>query len=297
MDTGSSIDVAYAYVQLGLEPGDLPDKAREILANALSYRFSTKARIDHIEKFVEFLAERSRFGKPSDSYDRVRKAYHKQAMAFHPDSNRGNRDAEEKLKIINAAYEIVEAVYKEAREYFKRGLQERQAIENEARLTTQREAQARSHKDAATEQTGRAKHKPAEDRGATRAERQQTVAGVKFMAASIPRYIRNARLPHVGTHAVIGSRLIRTRMGQGLVYDVLMLPEQEFIRAKLYLSLTQGQNSSLELTMSKLTPAYTPMDTKIVIVPFAEMNPYEYARKYFLKEFKLEAQDDSGGNF
>jgi molecular chaperone DnaJ len=43
----------------------------------------------------------------SASADDLKKAYRKKAMEFHPDQNKGNKEAEEKFKKINAAYSIL----------------------------------------------------------------------------------------------------------------------------------------------------------------------------------------------
>jgi molecular chaperone DnaJ len=41
------------------------------------------------------------------SQEEIKKAYRKLALQFHPDLNRGNRQAEHKIREVNAAYEIL----------------------------------------------------------------------------------------------------------------------------------------------------------------------------------------------
>src|SRR5580658_5151583 len=101
--TAYSIDVTYAYAQLGLDAGASIEEIEAVRKNAIAYRFSTRARVKQIERLVEFFAARGKLGTPDNSFAEIRKAYHKQALAFHPDRHRGSKRAEEELKIINAA--------------------------------------------------------------------------------------------------------------------------------------------------------------------------------------------------
>jgi molecular chaperone DnaJ len=41
------------------------------------------------------------------SQEEIKKAYRKLALEFHPDRNRGNRQAEHKIREVNAAYEVL----------------------------------------------------------------------------------------------------------------------------------------------------------------------------------------------
>ncbi len=51
----------------------------------------------------------------SSSADDVRKAYRKLAMQYHPDRNQGNKQAEEKFKEINEAYQVLSDPQKRSR--------------------------------------------------------------------------------------------------------------------------------------------------------------------------------------
>lgn len=50
-----------------------------------------------------------------ESFDAIKKAYRKLALKYHPDRNHGSKEAEEKFKQINDAYEYL-VEYKEEME-------------------------------------------------------------------------------------------------------------------------------------------------------------------------------------
>jgi molecular chaperone DnaJ len=59
------------------------------------------------------------------SQDEIKKAYRKLAMKYHPDKNQGDREAEEKFKAINEAYQVLSDENKRAiyDRYGKKGLE------------------------------------------------------------------------------------------------------------------------------------------------------------------------------
>lgn len=287
--TDYSPDVLYAYSQLGIHPGADMAEVEMVLADARAYPFTTPQRLAQVMRHVAFFVERSLLGQVDVGFEQIRKNYYALAMRLHPDRGTGDREQEEQLKRINAAYAMVDAMHREAREYYQRDSAVRQEIERDARQAAER-AQTRAGVTETTAFTPRHMHARDETSPEPKSQRQARQAGIKFVAASVPRYIRNARLFYLGRDTIIGSRLVKNNSGN-LVYDVIMLPEQEFMRAKLLLSLAVGQSSSLELTMSKMTPAYSPVDARSFIVPPSDPDPWGAARAHFRELFKLK---DSG---
>ena len=60
----------------------------------------------------------------------LKKAYRKLAMKYHPDQNPGDKEAEEKFKEVNEAYEILSDADKRSR-YDQFGFAGRVAIDDE----------------------------------------------------------------------------------------------------------------------------------------------------------------------
>src|ERR1043166_9532640 len=101
----------------------------------------------------------------------------------------------------------------------------------------------------------------------------------RYVAASVPRYIRLARLPYLSANSVIGSWRAKQGNNDSLIYDVIMLRPVEFNRARVNLGLQNPGSPTLD--MSKMTPAYIPLDVREVLIPKDETNPHAFARKSF----------------
>ena len=107
---------------------------------------------------------------------------------------------------------------------------------------------------------------------------------MKYLAASVPRSVRAARLAHLRSDALLGMWHIPNPGGGFQVFDVVMQAESDFIKTKNQLaspamgaSLQQGQTN---------TP-YILKDIKQFDVPEGTANPAQAAAAHFRKEFKL----------
>ena len=294
--TGYSIDVTYAYAQLGLEAGTAQERIDSVLANAIAYRFSTRPRVKQIERLVHFFAARGKFGALRDSFGDIRKAYHRQAMVHHPDRNPGDTHAEERLKILNAAFALIDEIHREAAAYFRQSESARRESEEEARRATAQETPARdrpytkSYDDIYGEENAEPppqnKQRPHAAAQAANDAGFGARTGRRYMAASIPRFMRTARLSHLRLDCVIGCWFVKRERDLNLVYDVIMLPEREFIRARAHLGTPNVLAPMLQL--GSYTPSYVPLDVKFVNVPPDEPDPETFARNYFREEFGKE---------
>ena len=278
-----STDVLYAYVQLGLDPGQPLPAIEAVLANAIAYRFSTKARLKHVHRFVRFFSERDKFGATNLSFADVKKTYHKMAMELHPDRNIGNKATEDQLKDINSAYGLIDEIYSEARDYYQKAEMDRSWLEEEARTTTEQETPQELKEERTKPHT---QARPSGAKTEWVYEQPTSANSIKYLAASIPRFIRSSRLFYLPRKTIIGSRFIKPDGSIGIVYDIVMLPEREFMRASLYLGSDLG--ATPELRMSRISPNFVPRDTKIVYVARDEDDPEAIARDFFIKEFGLE---------
>jgi curved DNA-binding protein CbpA len=73
---------------------------RSSLKSASLLTFSiTMARILHCYRVLEVAEDAN--------LEQIKAAYRKQAIKWHPDKNKGSKEAEEMFKLVNAAYEIL----------------------------------------------------------------------------------------------------------------------------------------------------------------------------------------------
>ncbi len=108
-------------------------------------------------------------------------------------------------------------------------------------------------------------------------------ASQKYIAAYIPRYMRTSRLWYLPPHAIIGSKQVGDAVGANAIYDVIMLPEKEYMRARLYLGAQNMGNN--ELRRGAWTPAFVPQFVREIDVRLTTKNPRSHARRYFQQAF------------
>jgi hypothetical protein len=110
----------------------------------------------------------------------------------------------------------------------------------------------------------------------------------KYMAASVPRYIRQSRAGYLPANCLIGSRTVKGEGGANLSFDIVMLPAPQFLRMKtsvgqqFVIAPTPAPQQGLNFNMSFMLT-----DTKEVTVPEGETDPEGWARHYFMIAFGL----------
>lgn len=117
----------------------------------------------------------------------------------------------------------------------------------------------------------------------------------RYMAGSIPRFLRQTKLGYLPLNCLIGSRVIHGERGNNLVLDVIMLPAPEFQRMKSNIGLEHVLAPSLKMDAT-FKPGFVIVDKKEVAVPAGEPDPEAYAREYFMKEFGLLSPEPPDGD-
>jgi hypothetical protein len=272
--TNYSLEINFACAQFGLEPGATLLELQEVATNAATYKYATDDRAERLEYLIGFFLARAKFGPIHEPFERIKKSYHRQVMGLHPDLNQKDEVADEKLKAANNAFEIVDHVYREAKEYYTASEDVRLEFEQEAR-----EARVKETPSTTSNYAPHARMKSPMEPTAV------PVGVTRFLAASVPRFIRTARLSHLKLSSIIGTRVTKGSDATNFIFDIIMLPEREFLRMRMHLAVPDSANPALQ--RGRFAPAYIPSDVKVLLVPPEEADPESFARTYFRGVFNL----------
>ncbi len=282
--TAYALDMHYALARLGLSLQAPPVTFFDAIQAAKAYRLISPARRKEIDDLEAFFKARRLFGPLDLSYETLQKAYHVKAFALHPDRGHHDPAAEEKLKELNVAWQAIRNVNSLAKAYFKLADDVRAAQEKEARQAHLHEKGASAPPpDQPPEPSPEAQPETAAAPKSTAAPFPATPRGA-YIAASVPRYIRQARLPQMPVQAIIGARLIGN-----MAYDIIMLPEKEFAGAMARLAAAEPVGA-MNFVPGRFVPAYSPKDRQ-VFTPTLESTSDEaaaLAKAFFLKQFGLD---------
>ena len=127
--------------------------------------------------------------------------------------------------------------------------------------------------------------------GVTRKEVDMTAR--TYVASVVPRFIRTSRLGYVPMSHVIGSRLVGDGKNATIIYDILMLPEPEFARARMHAGM-QHVIAPTPHRGETMPVGVIPSDVKRVTVPDDEADPFAYAKAYFLKAYGIDEKGQAG---
>jgi hypothetical protein len=112
--------------------------------------------------------------------------------------------------------------------------------------------------------------------------------GKKYMAAWVPRYLRQTKLAYLPAESVICTQTVRNDGGQNIYTDLIMLPVKDFKRMQGYIGL---QLAAAPTPVGSFDPVFAVKGAKQVVVPENQPNPEAYARAYFLIEFGIVTPD------
>ncbi len=107
-----------------------------------------------------------------------------------------------------------------------------------------------------------------------------------FIASVVPRFIRTTRLGYIPMKYVIGSRLVGDGVNSTIIYDIIMLPESEFPRARMSAGMPHVVAPAPHIGET-LPVGTVPSDVRHVTVPEAEPDPEGYAKSYFREQYGL----------
>ncbi len=112
----------------------------------------------------------------------------------------------------------------------------------------------------------------------------------KYIAASVPRFMRQGRLGWLPAKYIIGSKLSAGKGSGNLYYDVIMAPVQEFQRIRNSVSLAPVVAPNPQPGLN-LNASFIMSDMKEVTVPTDEADPEQYAKNFFLVHFGFVAPE------
>ena len=105
-----------------------------------------------------------------------------------------------------------------------------------------------------------------------------------YMAAPVPRSIRQTRLGHLPLDCVIGTRATKADNGANIIFDIIMLPVPAFQRMRMNVGMQQVVAPTLNMG-SAAGGGYVLIDVKQITTPADEPDPQAFATAYFLKAF------------
>jgi len=114
-----------------------------------------------------------------------------------------------------------------------------------------------------------------------------------YIASAIPRFIRTTRLGYIPLKYVLGSRLVGDSKNATLIYDIIMLPEPEFTRARRHAGMQHVLAPTPHIGAT-MPVGVLPSDIKQVTVPENEPDAEGFARAYFMKAYHFDTVDQAG---
>ena len=114
-----------------------------------------------------------------------------------------------------------------------------------------------------------------------------------YMAASVPRYLRQTKLGYLPVDSIIGTHFTKSLQGANLVFDVIMLPVPQFQRMRMNVGSQFVAAPTPSPGGAAFSPVFVLANAKQVVVPPDEPDPKTFAKNYFLKEFGLLTPPDT----
>lgn len=106
-----------------------------------------------------------------------------------------------------------------------------------------------------------------------------------YMAAPVPRNIRQKRMSNLPLDCVIGYRATKDDSGYNIVFDIVMLPVREFHRVKLLAGLQYSPTPTPSPRANAVGSAYVLTNVKTITAPDDATDAKAFAKAHFIKEF------------